>query len=145
MTFKTTSRMTFKTTSIMTLRTLLLAALCIAQSQAHRNGGPVEACRSLVPDHEGMEPLDGASSNYYIEVEPQEDGAIEVVLRGGTFKGRTYEQCDQIWRNLANFLRSNARIESLFRIWQNFVLNFGILLIVLGKIFIAVNGQILDK
>ena len=53
----------------------------------HRNGGPIEACRTLVPDHEGMEPLDGASSNYYLEVEPQEDGTIEVVLSGGTFKG----------------------------------------------------------
>ena len=51
------------------------------------NGGPIEACRTLVPDHEGMEPLDGSRSNYYLEVEPQEDGAIEIVLAGGTFKG----------------------------------------------------------
>ena len=62
-------------------------SLITIPSQAHRNGGPIEACRTLVPDHEGMEPLDGASSNYYLEVEPQDDGSIEVVLAGGTFKG----------------------------------------------------------
>jgi hypothetical protein len=65
----------------------VVSSFLFAQIGGHRNGGPIEACRTLVPDHEGMEPLDGASSNYYLEVEPQEDGAIEVVLAGGTFKG----------------------------------------------------------
>ena len=65
----------------------LATLLLVAQAVAHRNGGPIEACRTLVPDHEGMEPLDGSRSNYYLEVEPQEDGAIEIVLAGGTFKG----------------------------------------------------------
>jgi hypothetical protein len=52
-------------------RYFLTTLLLVAQAWAHRNGGPVEACRTLVPDHEGMEPLDGASSNYYLEVKPQ--------------------------------------------------------------------------
>ncbi len=76
----------------MILKIFFCTIFCFATKlvSGHRNGGPIEACRTLVPDHEGMEPLDGASSNYYLEVEPQEDGTIEVVLSGGTFKGSLF-------------------------------------------------------
>ena len=71
---------------------LVVSTFLAVQIGGHRNGGPIEACRTLVPDHEGMEPLDGAASNYFLEVEPQEDGAIEVILRGGTFKGEKFDE-----------------------------------------------------
>jgi hypothetical protein len=48
------------------------------------------AYRTLLPDHEGMEPLDGSLSNYQLVVEPQADGSIEVILDGGNFKGITF-------------------------------------------------------
>lgn len=47
----------------------------------------------MVPDHEGMEPLDGSLSNYQLAVEPQSDGTIEVILDGGNFKGNNYFIC----------------------------------------------------
>ena len=55
--------------------------------------------RTLLPDHEGMEPLDGSLSNYQLVVEPQADGSIEVVLDGGNFKGNFCYLINQPTRN----------------------------------------------
>ena len=54
----------------------------------HHYGGPIEACRTLRPQHEAVEPKDGSRGPFKLEVETIEDRKVMVKVYGKIFKGK---------------------------------------------------------